>query len=201
MQHDCRRRGGRGRTHKDTELFILPLRKTKRKHHFDFSIRGPPSVGAVSVLQQVILFMQKPNRFPQRCRVISLFFYMKLGRFSFNHSTILSFCLKPLCTQGSRCLFPWQPLSSSSSLASLLLSHPLRFKCRRRQRKTCVASCLSLTCVGVFVITSSKVRTGRHTSVSRRLSPDVCGKHLGRQKHTKRLFLFEGEACRFWEIG
>lgn len=88
---------------------------------------------------------------------------MKLGRFSFNRSAILSFCLKPLCTQGSPCLFPWQPLSSSFR-ASLLPSRPLRFKCRRRQRKACVASCLSLTCVGVFAITSSKVRTGRLTS-------------------------------------
>lgn len=108
-------------------------------------------------------FCKITNRFPQRCRVIFLFFYMKLGRFSFNRSAILSFCLKPLCTQGSPCLFPWQPLSSSS-LASLLPSRPLRSKCRRRQRKACVASCLSLTCVGVFVITSSKVRTGRLTS-------------------------------------
>lgn len=41
---------------------------------------------------------------------------------------------------------------------------PLLFKSRRKQTKACVASCLNLTCVGAFVITSSKVRTGGLTT-------------------------------------
>lgn len=41
---------------------------------------------------------------------------------------------------------------------------PLLFKSRRKQRKACVASCLNLTRVGAFVITSSKVRTGGLTT-------------------------------------
>lgn len=93
--------------------------------------------------------------------MLSFFFFCrKLNCFSFNRSAILSFCLNPLRTQGSPCLFPWQPLSSSSP-ASLL---PSLFKSRRKQRKACVASCLNLTRVGAFVITSSKVRTGGLTT-------------------------------------
>lgn len=95
MQHDCRRRGGRGRTRRDTELqiFILPPRKTKHKHRFDFSIGGATSAGVVSVLKQVLLLVQNNKQISAEMPRYLSFFLYEIGPLfiqSLRYSVILS---------------------------------------------------------------------------------------------------------------
>lgn len=126
--------------------------------------------------------MQKKTDFSTELPCYLSFFYIKLGRFSFNRSAILSFCLKLLCTQGSPCLFPWQPLSSSFSLASLLPSHlPLQVQEKTEEAWPPASVWLAWVCLPLPPL---KWRQEASRLMSRTLSTDARGKQLGRQTQT-----------------
>lgn len=151
------------RRHRASDFFLPPRKKQQNTSTIKaFTLEGKLLFVLFLCKQQVLLLIQNNTDF-HRVAMLSFFFLYKIELLF-----IQSLCYSVILSQASSHtgFSVSVPMTTSLLFFSCLAPPlpPLRFKSIRKQKKACVASCLNLTCVGAFVITSSKVRTGGLTT-------------------------------------
>lgn len=157
---------GCGSTCVDTELWIFSASKEKQQNTSiikAFTLERKLLLVLFLCKQQVLLLIQNNTKISTERPCYHSFFLYKIELLF-----IKLLCYSVILSQASSHtgFSVSVPMTTSLLFFSCLPPPlpPLLFKSRRKQRKACVASCLSLSCVGAFVITSSKVRTGGTTT-------------------------------------